>query len=248
MGGDREPSEADAEAGEIAGEAKRKPDAEGRAMIPAGRIISLNVGMPRNRFVVRGQPVSTAIYKEPVSGPVALRDYNLEGDRQADLRAHGGPDKAVYGYPSEHYPFWQREFPEMPMSWGVFGENLTTEGLIEDEVQIGDRFRLGSAVIEVAQPRYPCFKLAMKFGAPDMVKRFLHSERCGFYFRIVEEGVLQAGDAVEFVPGERSGVPVRDVIRLTVSDDADRGLIARVLEIPNLPFFWKERILEQSRH
>lgn len=212
-----------------------------------GKLLSLNVGLPHNRFVLRGQPVATAIYKYPVAGPVALRGVNLDGDRQADLYNHGGPDKAVYGYPSEHYPFWQSQFPDMPMPWGTFGENLTTQGLDEDTVQIDDRFRIGSAVIEVAQPRYPCSKLAMKFGQPDMVRRFLLSERSGFYFRVVEEGALTAGDIIERLDGEPSGISVRTVVRLAFQENPDRDLVSRVLDLPRLPFFWKERILEHAQ-
>lgn len=212
-----------------------------------GKVVSLNVGMPRYRFVVQGRPVATGIYKEPVRGPVPVRGYNLVGDGQADLDAHGGPEKAVYGYPSEHYPYWKVEFPEMPMPWGTFGENLTTEGLREEDVQIGDRFRIGSAILELVQPRYPCSKLAMKFGRPDMVRRFLHSERSGFYFAVVEEGILSAGDLMERLNAGSSGVSVRDVVRLAFSENPDRALVSRVLDLPRLPFFWKERILEHVR-
>lgn len=211
------------------------------------QVISLNVGLPQNRFLVHGQPVATGIYKQAVYGPVALRGVNLEGDGQADRQNHGGPEKAVYGYPSEHYPYWQAEFPDLQLPWGMFGENLTTQGLTEDQVYIGDRFRIGSAVVEVVQPRFPCSKLAMKFGAADMVRRFLHSERSGFYFGVVEEGFLSAGDRLEPIGGGGSGVSVRDIVRLAFTAEPDRELISRALDLPRLPFFWKERILEQIR-
>jgi MOSC domain-containing protein YiiM len=211
-----------------------------------GKLLSLNVGMPQYRFVVQGRPVATAIYKFPVEGPILLRGVNLDGDAQADLKNHGGPDKAVYCYPSENYPFWRGEFPEMEMPWGTFGENLTTVGLREDEVQIDDRFRVGTAVIEVSQPRYPCSKLAMKFGRPDMIRRFLHSGRPGIYFRVVKEGVMEAGNEIEQLEGERSGISVCNVVHLA-NGEMDRGLISKVLDLPRLPFFWKERILELAR-
>src|SRR5690349_3355803 len=127
------------------------------------RILSVNVGMPRE-VEVDGQTVTTGIFKEPVAGRVAVRRHNLDGDRQADLTVHGGKDKAVYAYPSEHYDFWKQELPEMNLPFGMFGENLTTTGLFEKEVHIGDTFKVGTAILQVTQPRLPCYKLAIKFG------------------------------------------------------------------------------------
>ncbi len=154
------------------------------------KVLSINVGLPRE-VKWKGRTVSTAIFKEPVSGPIVLRQHNLEGDQQADLSVHGGPTKAVYAYPSEHYPFWRSELPEMGLDWGMFGENLTTEGLDEESVHIGDVFKLGSAQLIVTEPRMPCFKLTIRFEREDIVKRFLQSQKSGLYFGVVQEGTVQ---------------------------------------------------------
>ena len=177
------------------------------------RIISVNVGRPK--LVMRnGEPVSTGIFKEPVAGRVRLRTLNLDGDRQADLTVHGGPEKAVYAYPHEHYPFWKRELPDMDLPLGIFGENFTTEGMLESEIRIGDRFRIGSAELMVTQPRMPCYKLGIRFGRTDVIKRFWASERTGFYFSVLSEGEVGAGDEVELIEKNTSGVTVVDVTRL----------------------------------
>src|SRR5258708_28656011 len=156
------------------------------------KIISLNVGLPK--LVERdGEPVSTGIFKEPVSGRVTLRTLNLDGDRQADLSVHGGPSKAVYVYPSEHYEFWKEELPEMTLPWGMFGENFTTVGLSETGVNVGDKFRVGAAIVMATEPRMPCYKLAIRFGRPDILKRFLASQRTGSLFAVRQEGERGVG-------------------------------------------------------
>ena len=147
------------------------------------KLISLNVARPR-LTVYKGATINTGIFKKPVSGRVALRTLNLDGDQQADLSVHGGPYKAVYAYPSEHYAYWRQELPGMELPWGVFGENFTTEGLSEDELHVGDRVRIGSSTLMVRQPRMPCYKLAAKFQRDDMIERFLVSGRSGFYFSV----------------------------------------------------------------
>ncbi len=157
------------------------------------KIISLQVGRPRTvRW--RGKAITTGIYKEPVDGRIMLRRFNLDGDQQADLTVHGGWGKAVYVYPSEHYAFWRKELPDTQLPYGAFGENFTTEGLDEQSVHIGDRFRIGSAVVEVTQPRLPCYKLGVRFKRSDMPKRFHASRRSGFYVAVIEEGEVGAGD------------------------------------------------------
>src|SRR4029079_19518830 len=171
------------------------------------KIISLNVGRPR--LVMRNdEPVSTGIYKEPVDGRVMLRTLNLDGDRQADLTVHGGADKAVYAYPSEHYGHWRGELPEMELPWGMFGENFTVEGLDESSVNIGDRFRVGEAEVTVTQPRMPCYKLGIKFGRADIIKRFLASGLTGFYFSVRCEGEVGAGDEIELIGRDENNVTV----------------------------------------
>src|SRR5262245_49701380 len=162
------------------------------------KLISVNVAQPRE-ILIHDKFVSTGIFKQPVVGPVRVRTLNLDGDRQADLRVHGGRDKAVYVYPSEHYEFWQRELGENSLSWGAFGENLTVEGLFEDKVCVGDEIGIGTAVFQVTQPCQPCFKLAAKFQREDIIKRFLDSRRTGFYLRVLQEGSLQAGDSIQIL-------------------------------------------------
>jgi MOSC domain-containing protein YiiM len=176
------------------------------------RILSVNVGVPR-KVSWNGGEVTTGIFKEPAAGRVILRRLNLDGDRQADLTVHGGVNKAVYVYPSEHYPYWQKQLPGVTLPWGMFGENLTTEGLREEETHIGDRFRIGSALLMVTQPRLPCFKLGLKFGRNDMPKRFLVSQRTGFYLAVVDEGEIGAGDAIELEHRRERTVSVAELVR-----------------------------------
>jgi len=176
------------------------------------KVLSVNVGLPR-LVEYRGEPVATGIYKEPVVGRVAVNEFNLEGDAQADLRVHGGYFKAVYVYPSEHYEFWRGEFPEMDLSFGVFGENLTTEGLLETEVSVGDRFRIGTAEFIVTQPRQPCFKLGIRFNRNDIIKRFAKSGRSGFYLAIEKTGELGTNDEIEFVSRETNQPSIAKIVR-----------------------------------
>jgi MOSC domain-containing protein YiiM len=160
--------------------------------------------------------VSTGIYKKPVDGRVRVRILGLEGDEQADLRAHGGPKKAVYAYPSEHYPLWRGEFPDRELPWGFFGENLTTKGLKEKDVHMGDRFRIGTAILEVTKPRFPCFKLGIKFGGEEILDRFLRSGRSGFYLGVLEEGEVAAGDSIQSLTSENSLPTIAELVQARV--------------------------------
>ena len=210
------------------------------------KIISVNVGLPR--LVLRNdEPVSTGIFKEPVAGRVMVRTLNLEGDRQADLSVHGGPEKAVYVYPSEHYEFWKHELPDMDLSWAMFGENLTTAGLLETEINIGDKFRVGTAELMVTQPRMPCYKLGIRFGRTDIIKRFLASERTGFYFSVLKEGDVGAGDEVELLLKNVSGVRVVDVTRLYSSDKENVDLMRRAIATEALPDNWRNYFLKRIK-
>ena len=210
------------------------------------KIISLHVGRPE-LVIVNDNPVSTSIFKKPVAERVMLRTLNLDGDRQADLSVHGGPYKAVYVYPSEHYPFWKQELPEMELPWGMFGENLTTTGLLETETHIGDRFRVGSAEVKVTQPRMPCYKLAIRFERNDIIKRFLVSERTGFYLSVLKEGEVGAGDEFELLERNTSDVRVVDVVRLYSSDKRDLELLRRAIASESLPNSWREHFRERLR-
>lgn len=202
------------------------------------KIISVNVGLPRE-VLWKGRTVTTGIFKEPVEGHIMVRELNLDGDHQADLSVHGGPDKAVYAYPAEHYDYWRGELPDMNLAWGTFGENLTTEGLLEGKVNVGDRFRIGSAVLMVTQPRMPCYKLGVKFGRDDIVKRFLRSKRTGFYFSVLEEGKVGAGDAIEFISRDENKVTVADITRLYVSERNNLEMLHRAVHVEALPEGWR---------
>jgi MOSC domain-containing protein YiiM len=203
-------------------------------------LVSVNVARPR-LVMSNGQAVSTGIFKEPLEGRVMLRAHNLDGDRQADLRVHGGPDKAVYVYPSEHYEYWRRELPEMNLPWGMFGENFTTEGFRESAVNVGDRFRVGSAEVLVTTPRQPCYKLGIKFGRADIVERFLQSERSGFYLSVAVEGEVGAGDTFELISCEPHRVTIADLLRVSHRDRDDVETMSRALEVEALPGGWRER-------
>ncbi len=202
------------------------------------QLMSVNVGMPRE-VPWNGITISTGIYKSPVAGDVAVGKLNLAGDGQADLTVHGGPEKAIYAYPAEHYGYWRDEFPAMPLTWGYFGENLTTTGLREDEVCIGDRLKIGSSTVMVTQPRLPCYKLAMRFGRDDIIKRFLASRRTGFYLSVLEEGVLSSAAEIEIVERNPEKVRVLDIINLFLGMPQDDAILQRALRIDALPEDWK---------
>src|SRR6185503_1918880 len=212
----------------------------------AMRLLSLNVGLPR-LVLHNGEPVSTGIFKKPVAGRVMLRTLNLVGDRQADLSVHGGPSKAVYGYPSEHYDFWKGELPEMNLPWGMFGENFTTEGLSESELNIGDKLRLGGAMIMITEPRLPCYKLGIKFGRSDIIRRFLQSERTGFYFAVLEEGEVGIGDELKLIERSAENVTVRDIVRLYTSEKGNQDLLRRAIAVEALPEGWRNRFQDQLK-
>src|SRR5213596_60662 len=175
------------------------------------RLVSVNVGLPRE-MEWRGRTIRTSIFKTPTDRRVRVTTVNLEGDRQSDLSVHGGVDKAVYAYPSEHYAYWRGELPGMDLPWGIFGENLTREGLLEETLHIGDRLRVGSSEFLVTQPRMPCFKLGIRFGRPDIVKRFLRSGRTGFYLAVTREGEVRAGDAVAPIARHELAISVAEIV------------------------------------
>ena len=202
-------------------------------------IVSVNVGMPRE-VAWRGMTVRTGIFKEPVPGPVAMNKANLFGDGQADLRVHGGEEKAIYAYPAEHYEPWKSALPDVSFSWGHFGENLTTEGLEEKTLCIGDRLRIGSVVLQVTQPRMPCYKLNLRFDRDDMIKRFLASGRSGFYFSVAEPGEVMAGSKVEILSRDPNRVSVSDIVRLYLAQRRDPDLLQRAMNVDALPANWKD--------
>jgi MOSC domain-containing protein YiiM len=208
------------------------------------RLISLNVGRPR-LVVYNGKTINTGIFKQPISVPVQLRSLNLDGDRQADLSVHGGIFKAVYAYPSEHYPFWRQEMPGADLPWGTFGENFTTSGLSEDELHVGDRLQIGSSIVMVRQPRTPCYKLAAKFQRDDMIERFLLSGRSGFYFSVEQEGSVAAEDAFQLLTRNPDGITISEMNRLFVREKYNQDLLRKAVHTAALPENWREYFAER---
>ncbi|HTE89765.1 MAG TPA: MOSC domain-containing protein [Terriglobales bacterium] len=205
------------------------------------KLTSVNVGLPRE-VMWHGTNVATGIFKEPVEGRVRLRKLNLDGDRQADLTVHGGKDKAVYCYPLAHYDYWKRELPGRELPAASFGENFTTDGLLEDSVHIGDQFSIGSAEVIVTQPRLPCYKLGIRFQSDDMVRRFMVSGRTGFYFAVTREGEVGAGDEIRAIARDSEAVPVSEVTRLYIAKrygDDEVASVRRALRVAALPESWK---------
>ena len=203
-------------------------------------VVSVNVGLPRE-VEWQGRTVRTGIFKSPAPGPVRVRRLNLDGDGQADPTVHGGPLKAVYLYPSEHYAWWREPLGEL--AWGAFGENLTTAGISEAAVRIGDRLRVGTVELVVTQPRLPCFKLALRFGRSDVERRFLASGRTGFYLSVAVEGEITAGDKVTVAAYPGDTVTVAEVVRLYGAERPDPETVRRLAGLPALP----ERLREHFR-
>ena len=211
------------------------------------KLASVNTGLPRE-VIWHGRSVTTAIFKEPVEGRVALRKLDLDGDRQADLTVHGGENKAVYCYPIAHYDYWKRELPGRDLPTAIFGENFTTDGLLEDSVHLGDHFSVGSAEVVVTQPRLPCYKLGVRFQSDDMVKRFLASGRTGFYFAVTREGDVGAGDEIKVIARDPNAVPVSEITRLYITKrygEDEVTSLRRALQVAALPESWKEYLRER---
>lgn len=208
------------------------------------KIISVNVGLPV-KVNFGKEIVTTAIFKNPIKHRIKLYKLNLEGDKQADLTVHGGIDKAVYSYPSEHYRFWKNEIKDFEYSWGTFGENLTTEGLLEDLVNIGDQFQIGSAKVIATQPRMPCYKLAVRFGRMDIIRRFMASERSGIYFKVEEEGEIGVEDKIELIKPDENKVTIRDIVRLQTNGGRETDMMNRAIKVKDLPDGWRNYFMEK---
>jgi MOSC domain-containing protein YiiM len=208
------------------------------------KVVSLSVGGPR-AVEWNGGRVLTSIFKTPTDRRLRVSTLNIEGDKQSDLTVHGGVEKAVYAYPSEHYPPWREELGE-DLPWASFGENLTTEGLSED-VRIGDRFRVGTAELVVTQPRMPCSKLGIRLGRQDVLRRMLRTGRTGFYFSVAVEGEVGAGDTIEPVSRSEEELTVADVVKLFTVEAGNQDLLRRAMRSPVLPLSWKDYFGDKLR-
>ena len=216
------------------------------------KVLSVNVGLPR-KILFNGQIITTAIFKDPVKSPIILRKLNLDGDKQADLTVHGGLDKAVYSYPSEHYVYWRKQFPNTDLVWGMFGENFTTEGLFEDAVNVGDQFQIGSAKLVATQPRMPCYKLGVRFGRMDVIRRFMASGRPGIYFKVLTEGEVQRDDKIKIIRRDKNNVTVKDIVSLYIARNDINNIetMKRATKIRDLPEGWRHEFqqkIEQLKH
>jgi MOSC domain-containing protein YiiM len=207
------------------------------------KVLSVNVAQARP-VRIGGRELMTGIFKEPVRGRIRVRRHSLEGDVQADLRVHGGEHKAVYVYPFEHYAYWENALARSGFAPGMFGENLTTTGLLENNTHVGDTLRIGSAVLQVTHPRMPCAKLAHKFARPQFIKEFLVSGRSGFYLRVVEEGELEAGDEIQVIGRDPNEVTVRALLGLTDLNEHNPELATRAFKLEALPPSWRKDVAE----
>ena len=210
------------------------------------KLLSLNVGLPR-QVKFQNELVTTGIFKEPVSGRVRLRKLNLDGDKQADLTVHGGADKAIYAYPKEHYDYWKKELPGVSLPWGMFGENFTTQGMFEEMVNVGDQFQVGTAKVAATQPRMPCYKLGVKFGRMDIIKKFLASGLTGVYFKVIKEGDLEQSDKIKLIKKDENNVTIKDIVRLYTVNKDDLQTMERAIKVKDLPNGWKFHFIEQLK-
>jgi len=210
------------------------------------KVLSVNVGLPKN-VLFNGQIITTAIFKDPVNGPIILRKLNLDGDKQADLTVHGGIDKAVYSYPEEHYYYWRKQFPNMDLEWGMFGENFTTEGLLEDAVNVGDQFQIGSAKLVATQPRMPCYKLGVRFGRMDVIRKFMTSGRPGIYFKVLTEGEIKTDDKIKLIKRDKNNVTVKDIVTLYITRNNTDNIetMRRATKIRDLPEGWRSEFQQK---
>ncbi len=208
------------------------------------KLISVNVSLPKE-VQHKGKSVSTGIFKAPVQGRVMLRELNLDGDGQADLTVHGGVHQAVYVYPVEHYDYWREKLGRNDLSFGQFGENFTVAGMLEDQIHIGDIFRAGAAMMQVTQPRVPCYKLAIKMQMPRFPKLFMASGRTGFYLRVLQEGEVGAGDAIERIDIDPEPMLVQEVFRLAFIDPDNREGLKKAVDLRGLSPGWRSMFEER---
>ncbi len=207
---------------------------------------SINLSGALRDVPFAGRMVTTGFFKTPVSGAVSANTLGMEGDAQGDLSVHGGPNKAVYFYPKEHYGAWEDLLGSGPLSAGSFGENVTSEGWLETDLLIGDVIQIGTATLQIVQPRSPCYKLQIRFGRPDMTALFFQQGKPGWYASVLQEGMFSAGDEMHLVARAPEMVSVADIWQLSARSDAAPEAVARVLDLKVLPDFWKERVARRA--
>jgi MOSC domain-containing protein YiiM len=210
------------------------------------QVVSVNTGQPRD-VPWRGRTVRTGIFKTPRQGTVTIGRLNVDGDAQADTRVHGGPHKAVYAFAAENYAYWQKHYPALQMHWGFFGENLTTRGLDDFDVHVGDVLRVGHAELRVTQPRLPCSRLALRFDDAGIVAAFVEQRRVGFYCAVQQEGVVTAGDDIETLSRNDAGWCIPELAALLAGIDNDPERLRRASRDDSLPESWRERFVSRLR-
>lgn len=202
---------------------------------------SINVSQVRE-VLFGGRTVTTGFYKQPIHGEVSVGELGVAGDAQADLTVHGGFDKAVYFYPREHYPLWEQILESSDLSPGSFGENITSEGITEAELHVGDVLRIGTVILQVLQPRSPCYKLQLKFGRADMVAQFVKLGLPGWYASVLQSGQFSAGDPIEVISEAPERITILEIWRYSLVSNPDAETLDRIMHLNLLPRFWKERI------
>jgi len=198
------------------------------------KLVSVNVGGPKELDWM-GKSVRTSIFKSPVRDRIKVSFLNIERDEQSDLNVHGGPDKAVYAYDIAHYEHWKTILQREDWGFGLFGENLTTSGLIDNEIKIGSIYKIGTAKLQAIQPRFPCFKLNIRFGLPNMMERFIEEERNGIYFKVLKEGTIKANDEIELISPSPHNVTITDYVKCYYSKGRDKAVVNALLSFPGLP-------------
>ena len=205
------------------------------------KILSIQIGMPKT-IEFRGRKVITGIFKDPIQGPVMVRQTNIDGDGQADLRVHGGIHKAVYAYGADTFARWRQERPNDFIGAGSFGENLTIDQLREDQILVGDTFEIGDAIIQAVQPRFPCYKRGVKFADATILKSFMEIRRPGVYFSVLREGKIEAGQSLKKIDEEKDSVSILRLFELSQEDELDAAEVLRILKVKSLPPSMREML------
>lgn len=203
------------------------------------KVVSLNVGKVKE-VTYDGKTIRTGIYKKPIQEPLEAKGINIEGDDQGNRKTHGGIDRAIYSYPMEHYSYWKKQYPTKELPFGMFGENLTTEGLLEKDVKVGDIFKIGTTKIMALQPRMPCYRLGYKFDDEKIIDKFLETDYCGIFYRIIKEGKLQVGDEINLIKSDPDSMTIVEIFYL-MQDKGTKDLIQKALNLEHLPDVLKKR-------